>query len=58
MLNVAQVAEKLGVSTYQVYDMVHKRKIPYVKLGYKILRFDPVEIEIFIDKHRVKPIKK
>lgn len=57
MLNVAQVAEKLGVSTYQVYDMVHNRKIPYVKLGRRMLRFDPVEIEIFIDKHRVKPKK-
>lgn len=57
MLNVHEAAEILGVSKYALYRMVQKRKIPFVKYGYHTLRFDPTELEIFIDKHRVKPKK-
>lgn len=57
MLKVHEAAEKLGISKWTLYQMVSKRKIPFVKLGHNMLRFDPTELEIYIDKHRVKPKK-
>jgi hypothetical protein len=34
--------------------MVLERRIPHVKVG-GLLRFDPVEIEAWLDEHRRRP---
>lgn len=57
MMTVEQLSEKLQLSPYTIYNMVRKRQIPYIKLGYRILRFDPIEVEKYIHKHTVKPKK-
>lgn len=55
MLTVEQLSEKLNLSTNTIYKMVKKRQIPFVKLGYKVLRFDPIEIDNHIKRHTIKP---
>lgn len=57
LLTVKEVAKKLTLSENTVYRMAAKREIPYIKFGYKTMRFDPVEIDKLIRKHQI-PIKK
>jgi excisionase family DNA binding protein len=52
LLDVGGAAERLGVTVRFVRRLVAERRIPYVKVG-KFVRFDPVEVERWIDEHRV-----
>jgi excisionase family DNA binding protein len=52
LLDIAGVAERLGVTVRHVRRLVAERRIPFVKWGRR-LRFDPVEIDAWIDRHRV-----
>lgn len=51
LIAIAEVAELLGVELRHVRRLVHERRIPFVKWGH-LLRFDPIEIEAWIDLHR------
>jgi excisionase family DNA binding protein len=51
LLNISEVADILGVDVRHVRRLVHERRIPYVKWGH-LLRFDPTEIEAWIDESR------
>jgi len=48
------VARRLGVSRRHVRRLVQERSIPYIKLR-RLLRFDPVEIEHWLDDRRRPP---
>jgi excisionase family DNA binding protein len=52
LLDVDDAAERLGVTVRFVRRLVAERRIPYVKVG-KFVRFDPVEVERWIDEHRI-----
>jgi excisionase family DNA binding protein len=52
--DLVDIAERLGVSVRYVRRLVAERRIPYVKFGH-LLRFDPVELEAWIDAARVGP---
>jgi excisionase family DNA binding protein len=47
LLNVAEVADILGVSTQTIYSWVSKGRLPVVKVGRRTL-FHPSEIERWI----------
>jgi excisionase family DNA binding protein len=49
---VAALAERLDVSVRFVRRLVHERRIPFLKIG-KFIRFDPDEIDSWLDSHRV-----
>jgi excisionase family DNA binding protein len=51
LLNISEVADILGVDVRHVRRLVHERRIPFVKWGH-LLRFDPAEIEAWIDQAR------
>jgi excisionase family DNA binding protein len=51
LMTIAEVAERLGVSVRHVRRLVNERRIPFVKWGH-LLRFDPVEIEAWLDRAR------
>ena len=40
LLNISEVANKLGVDVRHVRRLVHEKRIPYIKWGH-LLRFDP-----------------
>lgn len=51
LLNIAEVADLLGVDIRHIRRLVHERRIPYIKWGH-LLRFDPTEIQTWIDSNR------
>ena len=56
LLDVTQVAERLCVSTRFVRRLVDERRIPFCKLG-KFVRFDPREVEAWINERRVEALR-
>lgn len=57
LLDVAAVAARLGTTVPHVRRLVYERRIPFLKLGDGAkapVRFDPVEIEVWLDAHRYK----
>jgi excisionase family DNA binding protein len=56
LVDIARAAERLGVSVRYVRRLVAERRIPYVKFGH-LLRFDPVELEAWIDAARVDQVE-
>lgn len=56
ILNVADVAKKLGLEKGTVYNLTHKRQIPYFKRGGRIY-FDKNEINDWIRTDRRKTVR-
>jgi excisionase family DNA binding protein len=54
LVDITRAAERLGVTVRYVRRLVAERRIPYVKFGH-LLRFDPVDLEEWIDAARVGP---
>jgi excisionase family DNA binding protein len=52
LIDIAETAERLGVSVRHVRRLVNERRIPFVKWGH-LLRFDPAEVDLFIERSRV-----
>lgn len=52
LLTVEEIAELFQTSTSTIYRWVHKREIPFVKLGGK-LRFSQDAIQEYIKKNSV-----
>jgi excisionase family DNA binding protein len=54
LVDITRAAERLGVTVRYMRRLVAERRIPYVKFGH-LLRFDPIELEAWIDAARVSP---
>ena len=54
LVDIEWVAGRLGVKVRHVRRLVADRRIPFVKCGH-LLRFDPAEIEAWIDGSRRPP---
>ena len=58
LLTVPQAAELLGVSGDLVYDMVHRRELPAIRLG-RLIRIPRHGLDLWIDQqaglHRRTP---
>jgi excisionase family DNA binding protein len=52
LLTLKQVAEQLNANERHVRRLVFERRIPYLKWGH-LLRFDPVEVEQWLDQARI-----
>jgi excisionase family DNA binding protein len=52
LLDVASLAERLGVTERFVRRLVAERRVPFLKLG-KFIRFDPRAIESWLDSATV-----
>ena len=51
LIDVDDVAARLGVSQRHIRRLVFERRIPFIKWGH-LLRFDPDEIDRWIDAAR------
>jgi len=56
LIDVPTTADRLGVSVRYVRRLVAERRIPYLKLGH-LLRFDPNEVDAWLDRARVGEIR-
>ncbi len=54
LVSISDVAEQLGVDVRHVRRLVYEKRIPHIKWGH-LLRFDPTEINTWIDTHRNHP---
>jgi len=52
LIDVNELASRLGVQVRYVRRLVAERRIPYVKLGH-LIRFESNEVEAWIDRARV-----
>lgn len=51
LISISDVADALGVDVRHVRRLVHERRIPFIKWGH-LLRFDPTEVQAWIDRYR------
>lgn len=56
LVSIAEIAEALDVDVRHVRRLVHERRIPFIKWGH-LLRFDPGEVQAWIDHYRKKPLR-
>ena len=52
LMTAEEVAEKLQYSRVQIYRMVKAGKLPYIQFSNASIRFDPAEINEYIDSNR------
>jgi excisionase family DNA binding protein len=52
LLRVGKVAVRLGISIPHTYRLAKTGEIPCVRIGPKAVRFDPADVEQFIQEHR------
>ncbi len=51
LLHIDAVAEQLSTSVRHIRRLVHERRIPVVRVG-RLIRFDPVDLDAWLDEHR------
>ncbi len=51
-LTAEQLAKKFGVSRVWIYRLVAQKRIPFFRLGGKVVRFSPSEIERWLENGR------
>lgn len=52
LMDIAALAERLGVTERFVRRLVDERRIPFLKIG-KFIRFDPADVTQWITEQRV-----
>jgi excisionase family DNA binding protein len=55
LIDLPEVARRLGVNDRHVRRLVAERRIPFVMWGHP-LRFDPLVIEVWLEEHRQRPL--
>jgi len=53
LLTVEELAELLSTSPQSIRHMIHRRQIPFIRLGARRVRFDQTEIRAWVDAQRV-----
>ena len=53
LLTYTEAAEFLGIKLTTLYAMVSRRRIPHVRLGGRLVRFDRAKLVSWIEAHRV-----
>jgi excisionase family DNA binding protein len=56
LVDIAEVARRLGVEVRFVRRLVAERRIDFHKVG-RLLRFDPADVERFIQRSRVPGLR-
>ena len=56
LIDIATLADHLGVSVRHIRRLVHERRIPFVKWGH-LIRFDPGEVRAWLEACRYQPLR-
>lgn len=54
LMTYQQAADLLGLPKGTLYAMVHQNRVPHIRLGKRLVRFDADELTGFVEAHRVK----
>lgn len=57
LLNLVQMAERLGVSKHTLYRWVEEKQLPYLRIG-RQLRFEPDAIDAWLESRKIPAVKK
>lgn len=57
LIDIETLAGRLGDSVRHLRRLVADRRIPFLKIGH-LIRFDPVEINEWLEQQRVRPVTK
>ena len=52
LLNIDQLAERLGVSIRHIRRLIAERRVPHLRVG-RFVRFDPADVAAWLDDSRV-----
>jgi excisionase family DNA binding protein len=52
LLNIDQLAERLGVSSRHIRRLIAERRVPHLSVG-RFVRFDPADVAAWLDDSRV-----
>jgi len=53
LITYDEAAKRLGLALGTLYALVHAGRIPHVRLGKRLVRFRPAEIERWLESHSV-----
>lgn len=53
LIGYREAARMLGLPIGTLYSMVSKRHLPHLRLGPRLVRFDPVALQQWVESHRV-----
>ena len=51
--NYATLCERLSLKSGTAYALVYEKRIPHVRLGRRMVRFDPAEIQRWLEERKV-----
>jgi excisionase family DNA binding protein len=54
LLDYKTAATRLGMPVGTLRVMVSRKQVPYIRLGPRMVKFDPDELARWIDQHRVQ----
>lgn len=54
-LGYREAAEFLGMKLGSLYALVHQQRIPHIRLGSRLVRFDRDELVRWMREHAVQP---
>lgn len=54
LIDAREAASLLGIHLSTLYTWCEEERVPFVRLG-RALRFDPTDLQRWIDDHRVPP---
>ncbi len=55
-LNIQELAVYLGLSRWTIYNLVSQRRIPFIPLSKRTLRFDREKIDKWMGRQEVKTV--
>ena len=55
LITYSQAARYLGLKMGTLYAMVSRRQVPHVRLGPRLVRFDPQELQEWVEARRIAP---
>ncbi|MBN8609631.1 MAG: helix-turn-helix domain-containing protein [Deltaproteobacteria bacterium] len=56
LVNAAAIAEMIGVPLGTIHQLVHKRRIPHIRLGRRFVRFSRADVRAWLEARRVAPV--
>ncbi len=56
LLDIEQVAIRLGVSTRYVRRLIAERRMAYIKVGH-LIRFEPEQVDLWIVQNTRSPLR-
>lgn len=52
-MSYQELSEEVGININTLYSMVKKKKIPHQRLSLRLVRFDRIEIDKWLDETKV-----